>query len=387
MAHQHHHDDDTYFLDQICMVALSGAFGVICLCMYFLPKPQEMMFRLLGTQFHPFILASGITLVIIAVLRAGMLWSMAGAKREIPVHDHAHDQEPADHEHAHSHGEGGHDHGHAHSHGHEHSHSHGESGHGHAHSHSHEHSHSDADCCDDQAHAHAALAQSRAFGHTPTPAPVAGHSHDHGHSHSHGNGDHEHGWAPWRYVVLLVPIILFMLGLPSKGPSIVVDPSAALDTTRDVLEEAQFHFTLAALSADRSAPIGVLLARAGADADAGDLALLNVKELEQAAATSTDRDYYKGKSVRVKGQIVPHSERYFDLVRFRIQCCAGDAVQVSIPVIAKDNYIPRKPQIWVEVTGKIDFRTNAKGEFKTVVQVANRNHVRECNPDLNPYLQ
>ena len=33
----HHHDDDgdTYFIDQLCMVGLSGAFGVICLCLYF----------------------------------------------------------------------------------------------------------------------------------------------------------------------------------------------------------------------------------------------------------------------------------------------------------------------------------------------------------------
>src|SRR6516225_9604212 len=31
--HSHSHDEpDTYFIDQLCMVGLSGAFGVICLC-------------------------------------------------------------------------------------------------------------------------------------------------------------------------------------------------------------------------------------------------------------------------------------------------------------------------------------------------------------------
>ncbi len=351
MAH-HHHDDETYFLDQICMVALSGAFGVICLCMYFLQK--GMLYRLLGTQFHPFVLASGITLVVIAVVRSGMLWSMAGAKMTLKEHDHDHTPEP---------GHGGHEH----SHGHEHAHSHGDGGHDHAHS-------------------HAVLAESRAFGHMPAPAPVSSHSHEHGHEHGEGHADHDHGWAPWRYVVLLMPIILFMLGLPSKGPSIVIE-GAPLDTTRDALEEAQFHITLAAIAIDRTAPIGVLLARAAADTLAGEVEFVNVKRLEDLASSSTDRDYYKGKTIKVRGVYAPRSDRYFELVRFRIQCCAGDAVQVSVPVLAKESVVISGTQPWVEVTGKVDFRADAKGAFKTVVLVAQQKQVQKCNPDLNPYLQ
>src|SRR5262249_42131137 len=39
--------------------------------------------------------------------------------------------------------------------------------------------------------------------------PAHGHSHSHGHSHAHG--DHEHAGAPWRYVVLLLPVVLYVL--------------------------------------------------------------------------------------------------------------------------------------------------------------------------------
>lgn len=187
-------------------------------------------------------------------------------------------------------------------------------------------------------------------------------------------------------MVLLVPIILFMLGLPSKGPSIVLGESQ-VDTTRDAFEDAQFHITLVAMAVDRSAPIGVLLARAGADAVASEVEYKNVKEVEEMALHTTDRDYYKGRMIRVRGQYMPRSERFFELVRFRIQCCAGDAVQVSVPVLAKESVVISGQQPWVEVTGKVDFRANTKGEFKTVVIVSQQKQVQKCNPYLNPYLQ
>ena len=362
MVHDHH-EDETYFLDQICMVALSGAFGVICLCLYFLQ--QGMLYRLLGTQFHPFVLASGIALVVLAVVRAGMLWSMAGPK--IEDHSHGHDgccqDESHSHEHSHSHGAGAHDHGH---------------------SHSHDHGHSQANRGHD--HSHAVLAESRAFGHTPASAPAATPSH--AHSQSQGHADHDHGWAPWRYVVLLVPIILFMLGLPNKGPSFNASSVAAVDTTGDAIEEAKFYFTLTALGSDRLAPLGPILVRLVADAEASDVdRTLDVKKLENLAARATDREYYKGKTVQVRGQYAQRNERYFELARFKIQCCAGDAIPISVPVLAKDSITGYKEQQWVEVTGRLDFRPDAKGSFKTVLRVTQRNQVRQCNPDLNPYFQ
>jgi DUF1980 C-terminal domain len=358
--HEHHHVDDTYFLDQICMVALSGGFGVICLSLYFIQK--SMLNLLLGQQFHAFVLGSGIALVVVAVIRAAMLWSMAGGKALNDVHDHADDHET--HEHSHSHEDCDHDHG--------------DCGHEHSPSHDHAHSHSHAESHHDHEHSHAEVAQSRAFGHTPIPAPA------HGHSHSHD--DHDHGWAPWRYVVLLVPIILFLLGLPNKGPSVDVNKIAIFDASRDAHEEAIFFVTLAALSGDGYAPLGAMAARA-ADSVAQDLQAVDVKLLEGIAEKKTDRDFWKGKAIRVRGQFVPQTDRVFSLVRFRIQCCAGDAIQVSIPVVAKENVNNVKAPAWVEVDGRIDFREDARGVHKTVVIVSKHDHVRECNPDLNPYLQ
>lgn len=359
--HDHHDVDDTYFLDQICMVALSGGFGVICLSLYFIQK--SMLNLLLGPQFHAFVLGSGIALVVIALIRAGMLWSMAGGKATSAGHDHADNHDA--HEHSHSHDDCAHDHG--------------DCGHEHSHGHSHAHSHSHADSEHDHEHSHAEVAQSRAFGHTPNPAPA--------HSHSHSHDDHDHGWAPWRYVVLLVPIILFLLGLPNKGPSIDPNKLPPIDVSRDAHEEAMFYVTLAALSGDGYGPLGAVAARQGADVLAQDEQSVDVKLLESIAEKKTDRDYWKSKAIRVRGQFAAQTDRRFSLVRFRIQCCAGDAIQVSIPVLAKESIVGIKSPEWVEVRGRVDFRQDAKGGYTTVIVVAKQDHVQKCNPDLNPYLQ
>src|ERR1051325_10297208 len=76
-AHDHHHhhhegEEDPYFIDQLCMVGLSGAFGVVCLCLYF--RQTEMLKNLLAENFHPYVLLSGIALTVIAFTRGGILW-------------------------------------------------------------------------------------------------------------------------------------------------------------------------------------------------------------------------------------------------------------------------------------------------------------------------
>ena len=56
--HEHSHEEDSYYLDQLCMVTLSAAFGGICLALYF--WKTAMLNDMLGQQFHLFVLLSGI---------------------------------------------------------------------------------------------------------------------------------------------------------------------------------------------------------------------------------------------------------------------------------------------------------------------------------------
>ncbi|HYV39194.1 MAG TPA: hypothetical protein VE988_26135, partial [Gemmataceae bacterium] len=190
--HDHSHDTDTYYLDQLCMVGITGAFAGICLTLYFFNT--DMLKLLLQDDFHPLILAAGVTLLIVTLVRAAVLWRAAGKKSAAHVHDHAHEHHH--HDHAHDH----HDHAHC---DHDHHHEHVEA-------HDHHHHHGEA-CGHDHHHEH--IQPAVATYHSPALPMVA---HDHGHAHDSDDG-HDHGWAPWRYVVLLVPMMLFLLGLPNKA--------------------------------------------------------------------------------------------------------------------------------------------------------------------------
>src|SRR5271168_3347414 len=118
MAHQHDHvhDTDTYYLDQLCMIGITGAFAGICLALYFLN--QQMLGILLKPEFFPLVLASGSVLLLVVLLRAAVLWREVGQKQTAHAHQHhdhaGHDHSHDHHNHDHSHGGCGHDHHHEH---------------------------------------------------------------------------------------------------------------------------------------------------------------------------------------------------------------------------------------------------------------------------------
>jgi uncharacterized membrane protein YcgQ (UPF0703/DUF1980 family) len=325
--HSHHHDGDTFYLDQICMVGISGAFGAICLALYISNwlaaqnNQQSMLTLLLGPQFHGFVLASGVALVLIAGIRAVMLWRQAGAS----AHDHHHD---------------------------------------HAHTHSHEHA--DGTTCDhDHRHEH-------------------GHEHHHhGHTHDHGPEDHDHGWAPWRYVLLLVPIILFLLGLPNKGPQ-----AKAAAVHVDLTHEAAGYAGMIASSP--ASPGEVVSWMAALYLSEGEVTDVLYKDLENYASTPELRAQKKGKMVRVRGQFSPSpgSDQVFSLVRFRIQCCSADAIPLRVPMVVRESLrgLNLSPNEWVKVAGVVDFQ-EVDGKFKTILRVPNLRSIEKCPPDSNPYIQ
>src|SRR5206468_1909012 len=137
--------------------------------------------NLLADQFHPFVLASGIGLVVIALTRGAVLWQQSRDPVFLESRHHHH----------------------------------------HGHNHAHDHAHAIQEKSSLQ------LAVTAAPAHEHHHGPADDHAHDHhGHAHhhhheaDHDEADHDHGWAPWRYVVILVPIILFLLGLPNRPPGI-----------------------------------------------------------------------------------------------------------------------------------------------------------------------
>jgi hypothetical protein len=329
MGHTHHHEDDgSYYMEQVCTIAISALLGLVAVLLYTSGKLN----LLLNAKLHWTVLAGGIALLILAAVRALAVWLPAGRK-QAAAHDH-------EHEHAHDR-----DHGHC--------------DHDHAHGHHHDHGHCDHDHDHDHEHAHTAGV---AHSHEGEGAG-AGHDHDHG---------HEHGWAPWRYAVLMLPVVLFFLGLPNEGfRSLEAADVQGLDQKADQV------------------------------ADKGFDPELGFRELEGAAYSQERRDLYEGKTVRLKGQFAPSgNDRMFSLVRFKINCCAADAIPLSAVIMidpeSKDHVNTSQYQgRWVEVTGQVQFRTrerNGREEWVTVIMVRpDKDHplselIALTPPDARPFI-
>ncbi|HJT77315.1 MAG TPA: hypothetical protein VJ739_08965 [Gemmataceae bacterium] len=280
MAHDHHHHDDAgYFTEQLCTVGISALLGLVSVVMYANGQLNWMLNRKLEWT----VLAGGITLLVLAAIRGMMIWVAAGHTRAAN-HDHAH----------------GHDHGHTHDHGEHHHHDH-EHAHGHHHHHDHEHEHE---------HTHA--------------------GHDHGH-------DHDHSFSAVRYIVLLLPVVLFFLGLPNEG--FIINGVESLGT----IGEAK-----------------------GPVKDKGFNPELGFLELTGAAYSPERRALYEGSTVRLKGAFQSAgSDRNFSLVRMKITCCAADAIPLPVVIMidpkSKEHINPASYQgKWVEVTGQVQFRTQTR---------------------------
>lgn len=195
-----------------------------------------------------------------------------------------------------------------------------------------------------------------------------GHEHSNDHSHSHGPADdhgHEHGWTPIRYAVLLLPVALYFLDLPNSG----------FGTTR--LTDTSSGSPLDSIAMQNMASRG----------EVG----LDFKELDRAAFLEDQREYFEGKTGVLKGQFVPGSDpRTGRLVRFKMQCCAADAIALKVQLISPeplaDVQPPLKPGQWVEVKGQIQFRKNTANEFVPVLQLRSSKDIQPIEPETNPWL-
>jgi hypothetical protein len=219
-------------------------------------------------------------------------------------------------------------------------------------------------------------------------AHAAPHSHEHHHHHDHDAADHDHGWAPWRYVVILVPIILFMLGLPNKPPKIYSSDVSIVA----ISPEAETYVRLTTLGEDPYSQILLIGSYANAahyeDKNAQFVEKVDYKTLEGMANNAGLRSSWKGKTIEVRGQYAPMngSSQIFQLVRLKISCCANDAVQLNVPMVCSENITTIALSDWVKVQGRVDFR-ESNGAFRTVVIVSKAKNIEKCPPDTNPYIQ
>jgi hypothetical protein len=235
-----------------------------------------------------------------------------------------------------------------------------EPGHTHACDHAHAHKHGDAHDCD--------------------------HNHDEVEAQCHG---HDHSWNPWRFAVLLLPVVLFFLNLPNQGFSHVSGNISA--------DQVELHtstaFSLGAEAVGMASPLSGAAPLSAAAAilagtAQGDVLSLEFRELEQAAYHPGQRDFYQGKRAEIRGQFAPStSPKMFTLVRLKITCCGADAVQLRVLIVSPEDVRKQRGQ-WVKVRGTIQFaKRKDRDEYVTILQMASPRDVADVEPPKSPYIQ
>jgi hypothetical protein len=123
-----------------------------------------------------------------------------------------------------------------------------------------------------------------------------------------------------------------------------------------------------------------------------DIINLEFKELERGSYSPQTRQYYEGRTVRLKGQYAPGTDkRSCSLFRLKIQCCAADAIPLNV-VIRLDPQAPGdlsqfKQQDWVEVTGRVEYlKKKGQEEYVAVLTVPSPQDIKITPPD-SPYIQ
>jgi hypothetical protein len=326
MAHDHHHSGESYYLDQLCTIGICAALGLVMFLLWY----WGALYYLKST-FAVFVMLGGSALMILAAIRGVALWITVGRdkKKAAALHQHHH-------QHGHDHHHDGHDHEHCHDHHH---------GHEHDYEHHHHHKHEPAAAITEKPAA--------ATGYSSVPLPIA-HQHDHddhGHAEaSHYDEGHDHGWAPWRYAVLVLPIALFLLDVPPRSSS------------EDLADDG--------------------------------IPYLSYAKVEQAAKDPQARIDFDGKRTHLRGWFSapatadPQHLKEFKLIRFRINCCAIDAVPVNLVVrvrpdetsISAEDYQGK----WVDLTGQLAFE-QVLDNFVTVLWL-DKIEVRE-KPDARQYIE
>jgi uncharacterized repeat protein (TIGR03943 family) len=195
--------------------------------------------------------------------------------------------------------------------------------------------------------------------------------------------DHEHGWAPWRYGVLLLPVMLYLLRLPNESFGVTAGAAVQRDPTKDAAKAST-------LIASFQSPLQRIVL--GAVVMGGRIENVDFKELQAVANSDPEEQkQWIGRNVRLKGQFAmrPGIDRQFSLVRFKITCCSADAIQLHVVFLCDESVANLHTQnTWVEVTGQINsFVPDAEGNKVTVLRVASRKDIKQTKPDQNPYLQ
>lgn len=214
--------------------------------------------------------------------------------------------------------------------------------------------------------------------------------HDH-HDHECCDHDHDHGWNPIRYIPLLVPLILILMGLPDTKMIENFEKyriEAAFKDKKNVVVNEQFYWMfLGALAAPgevfpqasftTSFAYGVQTIVDEMDDDAKDVPpiVTDLTQLENVAKNpAMIPQYEQYRKVQLEGMFNLEETNggytYFRIVRLRMACCLTDSRPAMILARTKKPLSPalldgnKAGTKWVKVQGRLKFAQGPDGKYQ-----------------------
>lgn len=185
------------------------------------------------------------------------------------------------------------------------------------------------------------------------------HHHDHAecdHKHADCGHDHSHGWMPVKYAFLMLPIVLFLLGLPHQGFS------------NDMLK--------------RQMNVGEIEGAPKELASKGTDLSLGFRELSEAAYNESKQKALEGKTVKLRGMFMKLRDKEFTLFKIRMRCCAADAIPMQVRIISPVVLNRIDEREWVEAKGQLQFVKLARqNKVIPVVIVESGDDIKKIPPE------
>lgn len=336
---------NSQFMERLFTLIMTGAYGLVMVWMFLSNyfgwnRGDRSILTLVTTWIQYTIFIGGIFLLILFFI---LLWNV-----KIAGDGHHHAHEPEDHDYDCC--DHDHDHDHKHEH-HHHEHDHGkETGHDHGH-----------ECCD----------------------------HDHG---------HEHGWNPIRYIPLLVPLILIVMGLPDTRmienfEKYRIDSAIQERKTAAMPNEQMCWLMLGAItvpgevfpqvSFSTSIASGLQGMIEELDGEAADVKPV-VTDLAQLDKVLLDpglmKQYEHYRKVELEGMFALEEVgpvTVFRVVRLRMACCLTDSRPAMLLCITKKKLSDQLVQQskgsgtkWVKVQGRLKFAITPEGKYQAMLKAS-----------------
>ncbi|MFO0821609.1 MAG: hypothetical protein U0792_00450 [Gemmataceae bacterium] len=241
---------------------------------------------------------------------------------------------------------------------------------------------------------------------------LVGHTHDHGdHSHSH-----DLSWTFVTMLILVIPITLFMIGMPSSTMArLAAIAEAKLEGRNSAPETALGVANLreqakdATVEEEKKQPDGstvrILKAKSGLRiresipvSGEPTYALITAEgtefrfnDLNDAAFDEAKRKSLEGQTAILEGRFKRIADKDFTLFRMKMTCCAADTIPLKVRIVVPTAINGLNDYDWVHVKGQIQFIQVPGGksgaeQYIPVIMVADITDVRKGEPK-NEYEQ